>query len=148
MGDSALKTCRICKVDKPVTDFYKRKRNKGGFRTECKNCHGKNGRQWYLHNKDQADTRLRKECLHRLYGLSVVDWDTLYKKQHGVCAICQQPETKFNNKSKGTQRLSVDHNHVTGKVRGLLCHRCNVVLGQVEDDCALVIHVLQYLEAR
>ena len=65
------------------------------------------------------------------YGITEEDYDRMYKEQKGVCAICKKPETR---QSKGkTTLLCVDHDHETGKVRGLLCHRCNTVIGMFTD---------------
>jgi hypothetical protein len=60
------------------------------------------------------------------YKLTVEQWHAIYNHQGGVCYACQQPEPV-----KG-RRLSVDHNHTTGEIRGLLCSRCNPVLGKLE----------------
>lgn len=78
-----------------------------------------------------------------MYGMSPGDYDALFDIQDGVCAICQQPETA---QQKGRLReLCVDHNHKTGQVRGLLCHKCNLAIGHFKDDAALVAKALQYL---
>lgn len=147
MGGGTLKMCRVCKSDKPIADFYKRKRNKGGFRTECKDCHGKAGRRQYLRTKPHTDLRNLVRGLSRNYGITLADWTTLYHKQHGLCAICKNPETRFNNKSKTTQKLCVDHSHKTGKIRGLLCNRCNTTLGRIGEDLAILKNMLRYMEA-
>lgn len=68
--------------------------------------------------------------LRRLYGLTMDDYATLVQQQDGICAICGQPETAKDR--AGRVQLRVDHDHVTGRVRGLLCHNCNTVLAYVE----------------
>jgi recombination endonuclease VII len=70
------------------------------------------------------------------YGLSKEDYERMLDEQGGVCAICGSAPDK--------QRLSVDHNHGTGKVRGLLCHKCNLALGVIES--AKYPDYLSYLE--
>jgi hypothetical protein len=65
------------------------------------------------------------------YGVTVEWYRAQEAKQGGVCAMCHQPETSMRNGK--VRRLAVDHNHVTGEARGLLCDTCNVRLGFVED---------------
>lgn len=78
------------------------------------------------------------------YGLSADDYELLYEKQNGVCAICGKSETVENN--TGTIRLlSVDHNHKTGKVRGLLCMSCNIFLGYLEKNSEYISKALVYI---
>ncbi len=67
--------------------------------------------------------------LRRRYGITVEDFEHMLALQGGVCAICKCPE-----KVEYKRTLSVDHDHITGKVRGLLCHRCNTALGKLEDN--------------
>lgn len=73
-------------------------------------------------------------------GITVSDYDRMFVEQHGVCAICEQPEL--------TRRLSVDHNHATGKVRGLLCHRCNVAIGLFKENVDVLSSAIGYLAAQ
>ena len=72
------------------------------------------------------------------YGLSVDDYAALLEGQGGVCAICGL------DCSTG-QRMSVDHDHANGEVRGLLCRRCNAGLGNFNDDPALMRTAIGYL---
>jgi hypothetical protein len=75
----------------------------------------------------------RKAWLSRSYGLSIDDYNRLLAEQDGLCAICLQSEVALN--ANGVPRsMSVDHNHNTGKVRGLLCHNCNRKLGWYERE--------------
>jgi hypothetical protein len=67
----------------------------------------------------------RKGWLKWRYGITPAQWQEMYDAQGGLCGICQGPQ-------QGTQRLAVDHNHDTGRVRGLLCHRCNLLVGKLE----------------
>jgi len=68
----------------------------------------------------------------------------MFLSQNGVCAICSGGETV---KTRGTlRRLAVDHDHETGKVRGLLCNRCNNGLGNFRDDPDLLREAIAYLQ--
>jgi hypothetical protein len=76
----------------------------------------------------------------RLYGLSPEGYLLLLAQQNGVCAICEMP-------CRSRRRLSVDHDHVTGKIRGLLCTRCNMALGQFDDNSDHLAKAFCYLRA-
>ena len=75
----------------------------------------------------------------RYYGITIDEYNLLYKKQNRGCAICSVP-TGSNDK-----RLSVDHNHQTGEVRGLLCDDCNIGLGKFKDNPNLLAKAINYL---
>lgn len=66
------------------------------------------------------------------YGLSLDEYFQMLEEQGDVCLLCQKPESAKSPKSDKIKALSVDHDHATGKVRALLCHRCNVDVGKVE----------------
>lgn len=76
--------------------------------------------EWYRKN---PDARLRGRL--RKYGLTVPEFKTMLQSQNSLCAICHKPDTQT--------RLAVDHNHITGKIRGLLCGICNRHLGILEN---------------
>lgn len=69
--------------------------------------------------------------LLRVYGITFADYTKLLEAQGGLCAICRKPDPLGNGRSKHMP-LVIDHNHATKKVRGLLCHTCNISLGAVE----------------
>lgn len=84
------------------------------------------------------DRRFRKE-----YGISFAQYQQMLLEQNGVCAICEGPETKIGN---GTVRLlSVDHDHSTDAVRGLLCANCNMAIGYARDDAVVLEKAIRYL---
>ena len=112
-------------------------------------------RQWYQDNKEEAKARVRqwrkghpdtvkgitrKQRLRRL-GMTPADYDALWKKQGGCCAICERAEWECKGR-----RLDVDHDHTTGKVRGLLCRECNMTLGMVGDDAHRLMRAVKYLD--
>lgn len=90
-------------------------------------------REWRHRNPDKTrDARMKYK-----YGLSLVEYNLLLETQKGVCAICFKT---------GFRRLSVDHHHATGKVRGLLCDSCNVALGLLGEDQFRIEQILTYLK--
>lgn len=68
-----------------------------------------------------------RENRYRKYGITLADYERMAAQQGGVCALCGEPERRVRD-DHATRRLSVDHDHATGQVRGLLCHRCNLSL--------------------
>lgn len=91
--------------------------------------------------KAAADrARLHENRVVKVYGLSAGDYDRLYKLQNGTCYICQRA-------TGATKKLSVDHNHETGEVRGLLCGPCNKnVIGHLRHDVEALRRAIEYLE--
>jgi hypothetical protein len=88
-----------------------------------------NAKAWKLANPEKA-----KEQDLRQYGLTVAERDEILKSQGGVCAACHE-----------TGRMVVDHCHKTGKVRGILCDSCNLVLGHAKDNPAKLAALVEYL---
>ncbi len=76
------------------------------------------------------------------YGITPEQYDSMLAAQGGHCAIC--PRTQQENVKR--RRLAVDHDHVTGRVRGLLCYRCNVAIGHLDDEPARARAAAEYLE--
>ena len=100
-------------------------------------------RQYRADNRDRMAGYTRKWK----YGISQDDYDRLFAEQGGVCAICRKPETAKDRLGRTRTNLSVDHDHRTGAIRGLLCHHCNAALGHVDDDLELLRSLVAYLEA-
>lgn len=90
-----------------------------------------------------ARTRMNGH-LKRRFGLTIEEYEVMHAKQRGVCDICKKAETR--KRSNGTVgRLMVDHCHATGKVRSLLCHQCNMLLGNAEDRISRLTAAIAYL---
>lgn len=75
----------------------------------------------------------------------IIQFNELSLKQNHVCAICHKPEITLNFNSKQIQSLSVDHSHSTGKIRGLLCSKCNCGIGNLGEDLAILTNAIKYL---
>ena len=143
--------CRVCKaVEKYVVNqscvSCITKRSRGNlddpklmapYRTpEKKN---KKTKQWRKKNPDIMKVSYRRSHLKK-YQLTEADYQQMTDVQRGVCKICKTPPTK--------RRLSVDHDHDSGSVRGLLCHKCNFGLGFFRDDPKLLKAAIRYLGGR
>lgn len=88
--------------------------------------------------KKDASTKAHRSRVAKVYGIQPDDYDRLYAAQGGRCAICQRA-------TGATRRLSVDHDHATTKVRGLLCRPCNDMLGHARDDPQFFMRATNYL---
>ena len=82
---------------------------------------------------------MRAGYLRRDYGLTPEDYAVMARKQENRCAICNRWETAKR------RYLSIDHDHATGKIRGLLCHKCNILLGMAEDNPQILTNAIEYL---
>jgi len=130
------KICSICSVEKDSTDFPVNSGGRHGLHSQCKVCRN-NVSKYRYSNGDSYAIRLQK-----LYGLSVDEYEQMYSDANGCCQVCGISEQE-NNK-----RLAVDHNHNTGKVRGLLCGKCNTALGQLDDSLVKISSLYSYLKER
>lgn len=140
-----MKTCSNCKVEKPVTEFYFCRSVKAGLSAYCKTCNNRRNRAWYKANPDRvkANSAAWRKAnpgayRKRTYNLSPADYEALRVTQAGLCAICRG--------DGGNRALCVDHDHTTGKIRGLLCHNCNRGLGLLKDSYEILIVATAYLK--
>lgn len=131
------KLCPKCKKKKSLNEFYVCPSRPGGYRGNCKKCEIKSVIQWHktpTGNRSYINSKLKKR-----YGITIDDYDQMVEDQNGICAICG----KLN---KHGRRLCVDHDHKTGRVRGLLCDRCNLLLATF-DDIELFKKITKYLKS-
>lgn len=89
--------------------------------------------------REENPDKVKSKLLEWYYGITIEDYNNLFVKQNGKCAICGKHQSELKKK------LSVDHNHDTNKVRGLLCPECNFGLGKFKDNKQLLISASQYL---
>jgi hypothetical protein len=153
-----MKRCAKCKKSKQPAAFARLSRTSDGLNHRCRACvavdrkkHVKKSREhskrWYEKNKvtylakrtrQRTPEHTRRKWIWERYGLTDADYDALVEKQGGVCAICGQTDRD--------KPLSVDHDHIDGGVRGLLCFRCNMGLGLFGDMPTRLREAAQYLE--
>ena len=153
--DRPIKRCSKCTIPKPLTEFHRATAMRDGHRNECKECtryvrrlnyqanrdaYIKKAQEWKRKNperhreserrrrrrRDSRQIRIeRDQYLRRAYGLTLEEFDFLIAAQAGECAICAKVDG---------ERLHVDHDHATGRVRGLLCGNCNRAMGLFHED--------------
>ena len=163
-----MKQCRKCGIEKPQYEFYRASGTRDGLRGECKSCNLAQQHERYVANPAPAKARVKRwqqenadrlnayrrqrrddpivkqrewvSYLRRKYGMTAAGYDELLAKQAGVCAIC-------STRPAPGRRLHVDHDHDTGRIRGLLCFTCNNALGDFEDDAVRLREAARYVES-
>lgn len=141
---STVKQCLVCGEEKTLDHFWKQRKAKDGKQSYCKGCHyekNKSTRHLYAESDKQYRVKYkdRGRCLayQQRYGITLKEYEEMEKKQEGRCAICEGKQKK---------KLHVDHCHTTGKVRGLLCNRCNLGIGQLGDTSETLIKAYTYIK--
>lgn len=160
------KACTKCEVQKSLKDFHKDSNNKCGLTSQCKACRKIQRMCWgkkhpekvRKHKRDEYHRNREKHLeytrsserrdrwfrwkLKRQFGISFDDFMSLMDSQLGLCAICHGEMDRGQTSNK---RLNIDHDHKTGKVRGLLCFRCNTGIGSLNDDPKVLASAIRYL---
>lgn len=90
---------------------------------------------------------MRNIEVKKKYGIPTVEYVEMLVDQKGVCLLCEQPETSIDHRTKRVRNLAVDHNHINGKVRGLLCSNCNRGLGFFRENQAVLQKAIEYLSS-
>lgn len=125
---TGMRFCPTCKQVKMLEEFPRNRSGPSGRGGYCKPCHNARG-------KEHLDRRggSREYHLRRRYGIGAADVDAMIEAQGGQCATCNgKPE-------------HVDHDHTTGKVRGVLCFNCNQALGNIRDNRTTLRRLDHYL---
>jgi hypothetical protein len=158
--------CNKCLETKPADEFYYRRTEPFERIKICKECSRMAARpiasaryerhkerlnaestearkHWTPEQRARANEQVRRRKLVADFGITHQEYDELLAFQQSVCAICKRPEQRmFRGKLR---RLSVDHDHATGKIRGLLCSECNLALGLLGDDVEVFRAAIEYL---
>lgn len=122
----------------------------------CKLCAYARNRSWEKRNpekvkRNKALTYLRhcarysEESIARQHQITVNEYRKLIESQNNLCAICGKQESRIARKDRSVSPLSIDHCHKTGKIRGLLCGKCNMALGGFEDSIEMMQNAITYL---
>lgn len=167
-----MKTCPQCGIEKPLNEFHKHKNRKSGICVWCKNCmaeyskryrlrpeikikNAERGKRYRQNNKEKIakqnkeyrnrpEVKARKaaneknNCLLRKYGITFNQKQKMIADQNSRCAICKEILDNGRN-------THVDHNHETGKIRGILCDNCNKAIGLLRDSPIFTRAATEYL---
>jgi hypothetical protein len=147
-----FKVCSKCNIEKDCS-LFSFNRRKGILMSKCKQCdseyHKEARRKKALERNPRpvgpygkfSDPRYGSNRTRVIrYGIGPEDYDEMFINQQGCCAICNKHQLDLKRK------LSVDHNHSTGIVRGLLCDECNLGLGKFRDSVGMLKDAILYLE--
>ena len=160
-----MKQCSKCNQVKELSQFHKDKSKDGGLRYQCKECANEVKKAWYAANFEKVcakskawnatnpekksanhkawsaanPEKVKEYQLKRNFGISLADYNQMFANQSGCCAICKCHQTEFKKK------LSVDHSHSTGEIRGLLCHCCNTGIGHLSESDSNLEAASRYL---
>lgn len=140
-----IKICTKCKKVLLISRFYKQKKGKYGVSSVCKECKlkynqtPKRKKQRAKYRKSEVGKTNRKREIVKRHGLTLEQYDEMFLIQNGICYICGEVNPSGN-------RLHVDHNHKTGRVRKLLCTRCNILIGYLEKDDEVARKARKYLK--
>jgi hypothetical protein len=131
------KKCSKCGDVKDISCFSKRVNRKSGIQSMCKIC--KNS-----FPKNRCPKKRRNSELLKSYGISTNDFEKLLSSQNNCCGICGINQDDLKNSKK--KYLCVDHSHTTGKIRGLLCDKCNRGIGLLGDSFNNLLKAADYLQ--
>lgn len=136
-----LLTCNKCKEDKPVSDFYREAKFKRGYRYACKQCEAPRFVAYRNApgNRKRMAERRRQWNREKKYNFPNELYLQRLNEQGNVCAICGTA------KPGGRGQFHADHDHTTSKPRGVLCHNCNVALGNFQDNPEILRAAIEYL---
>jgi hypothetical protein len=135
-----MKVCPKCRKNKPLEDFYKSNGTPDGRQYVCIECQKL---RWskYGGQKRTKDIKYKAD-VHRIYGVSGKQLEILREKQNNCCAGCGH----VDDPTSRTKKLQLDHDHISGKPRGLLCGNCNKTLGLIGDNPKVLRNLADYLE--
>lgn len=128
-----MKKCNRCKKVKEYTEFNVDSRASTGRQSICRKCGSE--------KKKEMKGYYREQHLKSKYGITSKDYEDMLEAQDCKCAICGIEEKYCEN-----QRLAVDHDYESGKVRALLCKKCNQGIGLLQDSSEFAYNAYQYLQ--
>lgn len=102
--------------------------------------------EYYRKHRQVYKTEYNDKDLQRKYGISLLDYSQMFLAQNGKCAVCGSSDG--GNRNGELKALAVDHDHATGKVRGLLCEACNTGIGKLKDDPKILESAIRYLQGQ
>jgi Autographiviridae endonuclease VII len=168
MSHGMFDTCTRCHETFPISEFVRDAKRTRGYRRTCKACHVQEQHEYTENNRDAINERARKRHAERpktpkprrpalpidevrrrgreyqrlkrmaLRGLTPDEYQAMAERQGHECAICMTP-------CPSGRDLCIDHDHLTGAVRGLLCLKCNFALGQFHDNITILERAIDYL---
>lgn len=131
-----MKRCISCNEEKPPEEFWRHSSRQDGLNDRCKPCARLDDKA--QKQKPERKAKRKDYYLRKLYGTTLEIWKELWESQLGVCDICKD--------ALGEIQVNLDHCHKSKKVRGLLCNRCNILLGNSLDSIEILQNAISYLK--
>ncbi len=148
-----MKTCSRCKITKDLSCFAKHSITKDKLDYWCRVCKYTTNKEWVSKNKEKKlaylveyrkknpekfrqriPIKTRSYCIKSKYGLSLENYENMCSVQNNICKICDLPS-----------KLVIDHCHISGVIRGLLCSQCNSALGFFKDNENRLLKAVEYI---
>ena len=148
------KKCIVCLKSKSIDQYWKNSKSKDGYKAFCRECGSEKYKLWKKENPQRVYELHKQACdkwrkthpekarlsckryrVKKRFGLTPEEYDKLIKT--GVCEICGCTPIKIH----------LDHCHITSRIRGILCPKCNRGLGHFNDDSSLLMKAVQYLQS-
>lgn len=158
-----MRLCKRCQIEKPISDFYRDVR-----RYICKKCMYARNLEWRANNlesvrertkknisklrlkdPDAWRLRMRKWRLKQIHGITLDQFVALFESQNGKCGVCDRGLEMSVSYLAGENRdriACLDHDHATGRVRGILCNSCNRAIGMLKEDIDILLRAASYLK--
>lgn len=143
MAKRLTKNCACCKHRKLKEQFMINKQQKDGLSCYCRECQHKKSAAYREKNREKIRANYRSAALKfklKKFGLTLDKYVDMLIEQKGCCAICNISDIKYK------RAFDIDHNHKTGKVRGLLCKQCNFLVGLSQESFLIINKLKQYLK--
>ena len=152
-----MRTCKTCNIEQPMTEYYVRSRTdtKVYYTHVCKKCcKVQNAKKWQSKtlaqrkehnrkNRERYSSDERKDIrLKARYGITLNEFNEMIETQNNKCKICS---VELTHGPVHTSNARLDHCHDTQKVRGILCHNCNSLLGHAKDNATILKNAIRYL---
>lgn len=134
------RACYVCKIEKPFTDFGKDRTQAGGISYRCKACAKIEVQKWKSKFPNKQKLKDRIQGLKKNYGITLDEYDSLFRSQNGCCAICKRHQSVLK------RSLAVDHDRDTKVIRGLLCDNCNPGIGYFKHSVEMMEAGILYLK--
>lgn len=131
--------CNKCNEFKPVSSFFKEASSKRGYRYACKDCEAPRFKKYRKDNQVKVSATRLKWRRTTAYNFPPELFDERFNEQGQACAICKSPD------AGGRGAFHADHDHDSSQPRGVLCHNCNVALGNFKDNPEILQAAIEYL---
>ena len=132
--------CTKCLESKPISQFYKESKIPRGYRYNCKTCEAPRFKKYREENRELVNTARLNWSRKNQRNFPPELFEQRFAEQNDSCAICKSPN------AGGRGAFHADHNHKTKQPRGVLCHNCNVALGNFQDDPEILQTAIEYLK--